>query len=309
MGKVEIMKRVEVLVQVGTVAKATMLSMCLGSMLALGCGESADDHDDIDSRNAEIVDNLLAAGFAEDEIEIRESLVLDAEQRLVTEEVVLVDGDTQVTLEASRELAGESDGESFRLWRTPNLVTNPSSICLARVTSAANGYGSYVLTAAMSNSVQAARDNYAALAGFGLTFTVVNASINSQGQITFNNPGCNYPIYIYQVNGGAGGQAGFPPGGGAPFNQVQLFSGLAGLNADIHEHVTTHEIGHAIGLRHSDWKTRVSCGQNVNEGQSGAVLIPGTVDQTTNSIMAACVAGNTNGEFRGQDAAALSTLY
>ncbi len=294
------------------VGQKHVLSVCLaGSMLAIGCGEVEGDKGSIEERNAEIVDNLLAAGFAEDDIEIRDAQLVGAD--LVIGELeaqVFVDGDTHVTLQASRDLIGEGsdDDDTFRLWRTSGIVNNPSTICLAKVTSAAAGYGAYVLTNSMQQGVDMARNNYAALAGFGLSFVVGNASINNAGQISHAIPGCTSTIFIYQVAGGAGGQAGFPSGG-APYNQVQLFSGLSGFNLDVHEHVATHEIGHAIGLRHADWKTRSSCGQNQNEGQSGAVQIPGTVDQTTNSIMASCFGGGATGEFLGQDSLALTTLY
>jgi len=41
------------------------------------------------------------------------------------------------------------------------------------------------------------------------------------------------------------------------------------------------EIGHVIGLRHTDWKARATCNAGtVNEGQMAAVQVSGTVDQT-----------------------------
>lgn len=295
---------------VTNVAKKHVLAVCLaGSTLALGCGESGDDHLGVDGRNAEIIDNLLEAGFSADDIEIRDSEVVDGDQRLgMAAPQVFVDGDVHVTLEASRELLGDGDGSPFRLWRTPNLVTNPATICLAKVTTAQAPYASYVLTNSMVAGVDLARGNYAALASFGLSFTLGNATLSSTGMLSHAIPGCTYSIFIYRVYGGAGGSAGFPAGG-APYNQIRLNSGLAGFNVDVHEHVATHEIGHTIGLRHSDWKTRSSCGQNTTEAQLGAVQIPGTVDQTTNSVMASCFNARSLGELMGQDALALTTLY
>jgi len=161
----------------------------------------------------------------------------------------------------------------------------------------------------MQIGVGYAKDNLNSVADMGLSFKTGNASLSNLGAFSNSISGCNYVIYIYQVNGGPGGLSGFPSGG-APYGQIQLNSGLAGYSYNAHEHVALHEIGHTIGLRHTDWQTRSSCGQNSNEGQLGAAQIPGTPYQTTNSVMAACFnADTTNGEFRGDDAEALSTLY
>lgn len=296
---------------VNRVAKTGFVSIFLTSMaLAVGCADnSGDDYDEIDERNAEIVDNLIEAGFSEDDIEIREAPVVGTDLILNESELqVFVEGDMHVTLEASRDMLDKGP-ESFRHWRTPGIVSpSNSTICLAKATSAAGGFGSYVLTGAMQTGVNWANNNFNNVGGLSLNFKTGNASISSSGQLSTSMTGCTDVIYIYKVNGGAGGSAGFPSGGAA-YNQVRLNSGLAGFSNNVHEHVATHEVGHAIGLRHTDWQTRQSCGQNSNEGQSGASQIPGTPFQTTNSIMAACFSGNSNGEFRGADQTALSTLY
>lgn len=277
------------------------------SLTLLGCAE----YDTVEAHNAEIVDNLLAAGISASDIEIREGAFVDEEFRLGTSELVFIDGDTHITLNASRELlemAGENDDPASKHWRTPGLVNNNTTICLAKVTTASSPYTSYALTSAMETGVNRARTNFNNLSSFNLTMKIGNASLSSSGQLSHSISGCNYTIFIYQVSGGAGGSAGFPSGG-APNNQVRLNSGLAGYSLDAHEHVATHEIGHSIGLRHSDWKTRASCGESTNEGQSGAVQIAGTANQTTNSLMAACFSSSTNGEFRGEDAEAFNAIY
>jgi len=103
---------------------------------SLGCIVEDDELTGIDERNAEIVENLLAAGYSEDDIEIRDDELL-VDDHLEAGQFVFVEGDMHVTLAASQELLGESaeDGESFRHWRTPGLVSNGSAmICLAMVT-------------------------------------------------------------------------------------------------------------------------------------------------------------------------------
>jgi hypothetical protein len=161
----------------------------------------------------------------------------------------------------------------------------------------------------MKSGVARARDNYNGIGGVGLDFKVVDANITSGGQITHSDTSCASTIWIYKVNGSAGGVSGFPNGNGHPYDRVILYSGLQSFSSGVHAFVATHEIGHAIGLRHADWKTRSSCGQNSNEGQSGASLIPGTLDQTTNSIMRSCFNGSESGNFLGDDVKALDTIY
>ncbi|MCX4242072.1 zinc-dependent metalloprotease [Paraliomyxa miuraensis] len=243
-----------------------MVSCMVGALA--GCVAPDDDELVVDERNAEIVENLLEAGFSEQDIEVRESEMIDPELGPVVQARVFVDGDTHITLEASRELLGEpEEGESFRHWRTPNLLDdNEATICLAKVTTAAAAYSSYVLTADMEVGVNRAKTNFNNTLS-ALDFKVGEASIGANGGLSHSISGCTYSIFVYKVNGGAGGSAGFPSGG-SPYSQVRLNSGLAGYDLDVHEHVATHEVGHAIGFRHTDWKTRSSCGQNTNEGQT-----------------------------------------
>ena len=77
-----------------------------------------------------------------------------------------------------------------------------------------------------------------------------------------------------------------------------------------------HEMGHCIGLRHSDYYNRaISCGgapSNEGDGGVGAILIPGTPGTATNaenSYMLACVSLNQNRPFNSDDQIALDYLY
>jgi len=80
------------------------------------------------------------------------------------------------------------------------------------------------------------------------------------------------------------------PSGGLPFGTINIGTGLdsSTFSTDVVEHVMTHEIGHTVGFRHSDFFNRsISCGgAATNEGAS-------TVD----------------GEFTSTDVTALNALY
>jgi len=123
-----------------------------------------------------------------------------------------------------------------------------------------------------------------------------------------------HDIVVYEAtwNNTGGGQSGFPSDG-KPFSYVLINGGTDSYNIDVIEHVMTHEIGHTIGLRHTDWFSRESCGGDpVNEGETsyGAVHIPGTpTGYDPTSLMNSCFSGDEDGEFNNNDKIALQYLY
>ncbi|MUP44264.1 peptidase [Gramella sp. BOM4] len=179
-------------------------------------------------------------------------------------------------------------------YRTYNLVSTPRTINVIGYTG-----GSQALTSKQRTALNYALSNYNAL-NLGITFT-----------LTFGTNYGPYDIVVYQnPNGEAGGVAGFPSSG-RPYKYVQIFSGMESYSVDTNEHVMTHEIGHAVGLRHTDWFSRQSCGQSgESAGSDGAVHIPGTpTGYDSNSIMLACFGANEDGEFGYYDRIALNYLY
>jgi hypothetical protein len=248
------------------------------SALAFGCGtdQPRDSADD----TQEIIDNLIQAGFQADDIR-------------VVEGKVFVGNDGEVGLTSSREMLQTdpaSDGKEQ--FRTTNLVSRTlANICV-------NGAA---FTGAFSTALNGAIANYNAL---GLTFRMTRTSGSTAG--------CNAVITARNASG-TGGSSGFPSGG-VPFNTINIGTGLASFNVNTIKHVITHELGHTVGFRHSDFFNRtISCGTGGNEGNGGvgAILIAGTPSTAVvgGSIMNSCFRSVETGSFTSSDITALTTLY
>jgi len=228
--------------------------------------------------NQEIISNLIEAGYPAEDIKLHEGMVV-------------VGNDAHVSLAASREMI-QSDG-SAEQYRTSNLVgTAVSKICV-NPTSTFNSYSR------LSQGLDLAISNYNSL-GLRIYF--------ARGPST----GCTANITI-QTTSGSGGSAGFPSGG-YPYGTVNIGTGLQNYSVDVNEHVITHELGHAIGFRHSDYYNRaISCGSGGDEGAGtyGAIHISGTPTTATvgGSIMNACFRSTETGEWTSSDVTALNYLY
>lgn len=201
-------------------------------------------------------------------------------------------------------LNGVNDQKLLRIanteqYRTTNLVTGLPRTITIKVTN---------LGTAFVQGADLAISRYNAL-GLQIKFqriTSGTASINIKG---FNQGPSGGFITL--------GSSGFPTNSGKPYGTIQMNTNAAayGSNPDVNYvgSVIQHEIGHCIGMRHTDYMNRAySCGGSaVNEGAStvGAIQIPGTPSgPDANSWMLACSNGG-NRTFNANDIVALNYLY
>lgn len=210
-----------------------------------------------------------------------------------SEKTFLIEGDILMNKE---QLNAMSSGDiTSKQYRTYNLVSNNRNVNVIGYTGGA-GQG---LTSKQKTALQWSIDNYNAL-NIGLNFT-----------LTFGTNYSPYDIVVYQnPNGEVGGVSGFPSDGN-PYKYVQIYSGMESYDTNTNTHVITHEMGHSVGLRHTDWFSRQSCGQSgESAGNDGAVHIPGTPTEfDANSVMLACFGAKEDGYFGYYDRVALEYLY
>jgi hypothetical protein len=157
----------------------------------------------------------------------------------------------------------------------------------------------------MQNAFDNALARYNAL---GLVITFQRASSRGSANIAIDA--------FYENSNVLGRSAGFPDAAGNPASPIVLNTKYYNGTSQRGDATTViaHEIGHAIGLRHTDYMNRkFSCGPGPgsNEGTAGvgAILIPGTPSKAeAGSYMLACSNG-TDRPFTTGDRTALTTVY
>ncbi|GAA0559742.1 M57 family metalloprotease [Chitinophaga japonensis] len=212
----------------------------------------------------------------------------------------LVEYDIFLTAEAIERLAEEKDRTRPQVehYRTNNLVTGTPRVISVFLDA---GFDSYMQSAF---NTALARYNQLRL---GLTFQpAASADVADINIFSF-----------YEVSDVLGFSAG-GPSGGDPASPIRLNTYYYNSGSHRADAATTiaHEIGHAIGFRHTDYQNRTfSCGIGGNEGTGGDGANPvegtptGNPDyKVANSWMLAC-SSNTDRPFTAYDKIALHRTY
>jgi|GEM_PF-294184 len=239
----------------------------------------------------DIVKKLQDAGF-----DTSEGLRMFKDGYLVEYDIYLTE-DQISSLAASKKTSSKTNTPGISHYVANNLVSITAGSIREIKVYMDPGFGTY-----MQNSFDAALSRYNAV-GTNLTFSRVTNSSEAEIQI----------ISFYEVSQTLGISGGFPTGGN-PAGTIMLNTYYYN-NSTMRTDATTtiaHEIGHAIGFRHTDYMNRTfSCGYGGDEGQAGvgATHVPGTpTSPSAGSWMLAC-SSNTDRPFTNEDITALKTTY
>ena len=266
-----------------------MLFIATFSMLIISCEKEIIGEEEI-SEN--VIEQLTRMGFNPDGI-------------VRVEEGYLIERDIVITEEFLHNHGDEHRVPGIEQYSTNNLVsTGGSRTITVYAPTGRKGY-----SAGMIAGIDLAIARYNA-ENLEISFQRVSSSSNADIVFTRLSKG--------DERRGILGSAGFPSASGDPYGEIKM-SGILessyGLSTAGIATIIAHEMGHCIGLRHTDYFDRsISCGGSAtNEGASsvGANHIPGTPTGATlsaKSYMLSCTDGGDR-PFNNDDKTALDYLY
>lgn len=229
----------------------------------------------------EVINQINALGFSADDAYAADG------GYIVEGDIFLTDADLHSQEHGLVHNLAAGNAEQYR---TTNMVTGlPRTITISASGSVSTN---------VSNAINAAIGRY-----------------NAEGlQITLSRVTSGGTINIKVVNGGNYiASAGFPSGGN-PFPEVKFNKTYQNWQLNTLASVFAHEIGHCVGMRHTDYMDRsFSCGggyANEGDGGVGAIFIPNTsVPAENGSWMLACIGNGDNRNFTNNDKTALNFLF
>lgn len=269
---------------------------------------SSCEKDNLDARGEvpqEVITQLRNMGFNPDGIEI-----VDNGYR--------IERDIIITNEFLNSPRNGKHVPNLEQYSTDNLVTtNGNRVITIYAPEASSGGGGKGKKGGGSSGYSAAM-----IAGLDLAIARYNAeNLTISFQRVTSSGGADITMSRLskgEERQGILGSAGFPTASGDPYNQI-LMSGILessyGLSVEGIATIIAHEMGHCIGMRHTDYFDRsISCGggtSNEGDGGVGANHIPGTptgASASAKSWMLACTDGSDR-PFNNDDQTALDYLY
>ncbi|MEP0481063.1 MAG: M57 family metalloprotease [Nonlabens sp.] len=274
--------------------KLSLIGLASFAMILTSCEQDQELKADQTTSTLELAKkHAEKIGYNPNDIDIRDFHYPDG----TTEKRIYIEDD--IALLEEQFFALEQINSFTKQFRTNNLVTgNNKTIDIVGYT----GNNQYGLSSKAQTGLRWAVANYNRLNNVTLNF-----------RLTFGSNLNNADMYVYDTSfntSDQGGVAGFPDSSGRPHDAIQIYN-LESFSTNVNEHVITHEIGHSIGFRHSDWFSRQSCGQSgESAGTNGANYISGTVNGwDPTSLMNACFSAQSDGEFNSNDLIALNQMY
>jgi hypothetical protein len=276
--------------------KTMFYALCL---MGLGFGVFSCQQESVVAEKAQVpekvIHRLLEMGFNPDGIEVVEGGYRIERDIIITDDF----------LEHSHEDMRVPNHEQYR---STLLVSTASGARNIKIYAPQGGNSGYSPGMIAGLDVAIARYN---AEGLNITFTRITTSTGADIVMT--------RLTKAQERQGVLGSAGFPTSTGNPYGTIKMSGVLEssyGLNANQIGTIIAHEMGHCIGLRHTDYYNRnISCGSGGGGAEGvdpyGAVHIPGTPTTATlagKSYMLACTDGSDR-PFNNDDKVALDFMY